>query len=173
MLPAFQTGSLKQITVTVDGTWQTAALRRDWNGKAQAAEPIVALILNGFGEWAKSDRPLSDGSLTVRLLLAPYDKERCDVGVHFSIGGGGAQNRTTVEPNYRPSIENFTHFRTGRLDSFAIVEGSRIVSFFALFVCRADVRIGRNGLWNLRPEHRKSVSEPWRSALSYGRAGNL
>ena len=75
MLPAFQTGSLKKITVTVDGTWQTAVLRRDWNGKAQAAEPIVAIVLNGLGEWAKSDRPLLDGSLSVRLLIAPYDNE--------------------------------------------------------------------------------------------------
>jgi hypothetical protein len=42
-----------------------------------------------------------------------------------------------------------------------------------LFVCRADVRIGRNGLWNLRPAHRESVSEPWQSALPYGRSGRL
>lgn len=173
MLPAFQTGSLKQITVTVDGTWHTAALRRDWCGRAQAAEPIVALTLNGFGEWAKSDRPLTDGSLTVRLLLGPYDKERRDVLVNFSVGGGYSLSRTIVEPDYRPSIENFAVFRTGQLDSFATIEGSRTVSLFALFVCRADVRIGRNGLWNLRPKHRELVSEPWRSALSYGRSGKL
>ncbi len=173
MVPTFQTGSLKKITVTVDGTWRTTAFRRDWNGKAQAAEPIVALVLDGFGRWAKSDRPLSDGSLSVRLLLAPWDKDRRDVGVHFSVGGGGAQSRTTVEPDYRPSIENIAVFRTGQLDSFAIVEGSRMVNFFVLFVCREDVRIGRNGLWNLRPALRESISEPWRSALSYGRSGRL
>lgn len=173
MLPEFQPGSLRQITVTVDGTWDTAASRDDWHGRARAADPIVALTLNGFGRWAKSERPLTDGSLAVRLLLMPYEKERGDVQVNFSVGGGHALSRTTVESDYRPSIEKIAAFRTGQIGSFATVKGSHKVSLSVLFICRSDVRIGRNGLWNLRPNHRESVSEPWRLALSYGRSGTL
>jgi hypothetical protein len=173
MLPEFQPGSLRQITVTVEGAWDTGAPRLDWHGRAWATEPIVALTLNGFGRWAKSDRPLADGSVAVRLLLMPYDKERGDIQVNFSVGGGHALSRTTVPPDYRPTVKKSAVFRAGQLGSFAMVEGSRTVSLIVLFVCRSDVRIGRNGLWNLRPIHRESVSEPWRSVLSYGRSGNL
>lgn len=62
---------------------------------------------------------------------------------------------------------------TARVVTIVTVEGSTSVALYALFLCRRDVRIGRNGLWNLRPEHRNLVSDPYLAVLTYGRSGKI
>jgi hypothetical protein len=174
MLPELDAPSLTRAPVTIYGEWLDGPAR-NFHGRAICAEPIVAVAFSSRPavSWAKSDRPDADGSLKVRLLLARYNRQNLDVQVNFSIGGGHALARTTLSADAPPSIDAPLSLDTGRVFPFTTVEGSRTVDLYALFLCRNDVRIGRNGLWNLEPQRREHVAEPYLSILTYGRNGEL
>lgn len=110
----------------------------------------------------------------VRLLLGHYDSVGRDIQVNFSVGGGHVLSRTLVEsPAYQPPIRLPITGVTRTLLQFATVEGSHQVELFVLFLAGSDVKVGRNGLWHLRPNLVDSVPEAFRELLVHGRTGEL
>lgn len=175
MLEDFYSDALRQIEVSVSGEWQAGATR-DWSGEARAAEPIVAVSFSVRGtqvSWCKSERARLAGQ-PVRFLLGHYDSGGRDVQINFSIGEGQVRSRTVVSSStYRPPIRAAITGATASLVPFATVEGSQVVQLFALFLAGSDVKVGRNGLWHLRPKLIESVPAAFRKLLTHGRTGEL
>lgn len=173
MFEHFHSDALRKINVSVCGEW-LAGGTRDWRGEARAAEPIVAIsfvVKGAHVEWCKSERANPE-SQPVRLLLGTYDSAKRDVQVNFSVGRGGVVSRTVVDsPTYRPKIQTTMTVSTTNVIQFPTVEGSRPVQLFALFLAGSDVKVGRNGLWRLRPKLVESVPVDFRKLLTYGRTG--
>jgi hypothetical protein len=175
MLLDFSSTALREIAVSISGGWETTAIR-DWRGEARASEPIVAVsfcVRESEISWCKSERP-HPVAQPVRLLLGPYDSSGCDVQVNFSVGGGHVLSRTNVSSRtYRPLVPVAINASTASVSRFSIIEGSHRVELFVLFLVGADVKLGRNGLWHLRPDLVPSVPEAYRALLSRGRTGEL
>lgn len=175
MLEEFHSDALRQLPVLVSGGWQ-AGPTRDWRGEARAAEPLVAIVFCVRGanvSWCKSERPNPAGQ-PVRLLLGHHDSEGCDVQVNFSVGAGQVRSRTVVaSPSYRPLIPTPIAGATAALLPFSAVEGSHQVQLSVLFLAGSEVKVGRNGVWHLRPALVESVPEGFRELLAHGRAGEL
>jgi len=94
--------------------------------------------------------------------------------VNFSVGESGCRTRTTVaSAEYRPIVEAHAIAHSGRMFRFAEVRGSSPVALGALFIRRSDVRIGRSGLWRVRPEHARLLPSPLEHMLTHGRTGML
>lgn len=173
MFEKFHSDALRQIDVSVSGEWQAGATR-DWRGQARAPEPVVAISFAVKGaqvSWCKSERANPVGQ-PVRLLLGHYDSAMRDVQVNFSVGKGGVVSRTVVDsPTYRPKFQATMTVATASFIQFTTVEGSQPVQLFALFLAGSDVKVGRNGLWHLRPKLVESVPVDFRNLLTYGRTG--
>lgn len=175
MLDDFHSDALRQIDVAVSGAWQPGNTR-DWRGQTESAEPVVAVAFLRQGprvSWCKSERANPSGQ-SVRLLLAHYDSLGRDVQVNFSVGDGHVVSRTLVaSPAYQPAIQFPMTGATGAFLPFASVEGSQQVELLLLLLAGADVQVGRNGLWRLRPNLVESVPEAFRELLVHGRTGEL
>ena len=173
MFEKFLSDALRQIEVSVSGEWQAGATR-DWRGQAHAPEPVVAIsfVVKGAQvSWCKSERGNSVGQ-PVRLLLTHYDSAMRDVLVNFSVGEGHVVSRTVVDaPTYRPKFQATMTFMTASFIPFTTVDGSQPVQLFALFLAASEVKVGRNGLWHLRPKLVESVPVDFRNLLTYGRTG--
>jgi hypothetical protein len=106
-------------------------------------------------------------------LLGEYDAAGLDVAVNFGVGCQ-LRDRTTVKTReYRPAVTAHAVARSGSMFRLAGVEGSRALALGALFIRRAHVRMGRNGLWHLRSEIAELLSEPVRQILTHGRTGTM
>ena len=164
---------VKPLKVRVDGSWQESRMR-DWKGIAISTEPLVALVLLRFEnkvEWCKSERGNPDGQ-PVRLLLSPYDSEKLDVQINFSVGGGHVRSRSIVSSDtYKPKLLELNNISTGVFYKMFDVKGSRNIELYSLFLAASDVKVGRNGLWHIRKEHQENVEEPLARILSFGRNG--
>jgi hypothetical protein len=175
MLDAFHSDALCQIDVSVTGAWRSGKMR-DWRGDARSTDPVVGVVFCRQGTrvtWCKSERANPEGQ-PVRLFLGNYDSAGRDIQVNFSVGDGNVRLRTLVEsPEYQPSIRLPITGVTGILLPFATVEGSHPIDLFVLFLAGSDVKVGRNGLWHLRPNLVDSVPEAFRRLLVYGRTGEL
>jgi hypothetical protein len=175
MLPDLHFDCLGDIDVEVKGSW-CEGRRRDWRGVASALEPLVAVTFvasSDGAEWCKSKRPQPSGQ-PIRLLLAHYDADGTDVQVNFSVGESGRRLRTEVKSaDYRPATASPVVGRTGRMLRFADIVGSRRVSLGILFVARSHVRIGRNGLWRVRPEVAERLPEPIAYLMTHSRTGRV
>ena len=174
-LEEFSSDALLQVDVSVSGEWR-AGKTRDWRGEARSHEPVVAVTVcrrGGHVSWCKSERANPSGQ-PVRLLLGHHDSSGRDVQVNFSVGEGQVVSRTLVEsPAYRPVIRPQIAGATGALMLFVTVEGSHQVDLLVLFLAGSDVKVGRNGLWHLKPQLLKSVPEAFRELLARGRTGKL
>jgi len=175
MLPDLHFDCLGDVDVEVDGAWCDGR-RRDWRGLAVSEEPVVAVTFVSSSdciEWCKSKRPQPQGQ-SVRLLLGHYDSEGVDVQVNFSVGESGPRTRTTVtSAEYRPIVAAPIVGRSGRMIPFATVEGSRRVDLGILFVARTHVRVGRNGLWQVRPDVAERLPESIAYLLTHSRTGQF
>lgn len=169
----FHSDALRKIDVSVTGDW-LAGGTRDWRGEARAAEPIVAISFAAQGRsvsWSKSERANPERQ-AVKLSLLPYDSDFRDVQVHFSVGRGYFVSRTVLHsPDYWPRVQAAMTVTTCSFVPFAYVDGSHPVRLFALFLAGSDVKVGRNGLWRLRPKLVESVPANFRKLLTYGRKG--
>jgi hypothetical protein len=172
MIPETTLTSLRRVGVSVTGQWSRLP-KRDWQGSAVCAEPIVGVAIlevDSSTEWCISNRDDPE----VRLTMGLYDKVGLDVQVAFSVGHGGRRWRTLVSsPTYLPSILPSFTVETGRVFTFAAVEGKPQIVLKSLFIARADVKSSRNGVWHIRPELATSLPAPFHKILTYGRSGAL
>jgi hypothetical protein len=172
MLPDLRLDCLGGLDVHVTGQWANGRTR-DWQGVA-AGEPIVAVAFVADPDdiqWCKSERPAEEGQ-PIRLLLGHHDAEGRDVQVNFSVGHAARVTRTTVESSsYHPLVYAPAVGRTGYMFRFAEVSGSRPVLLGALFIARAVVQVGRNGLWHIRKDVGRLLPEPVAGLLTQDRTG--
>lgn len=165
------------VEVTLGGH-ATARSFYDWSGEMRADASVVAvafLVAPGGVCWCKSERARGWG-LSVGLSLRWYDDLGHDVQVNWSIGGGQRRSRTTLDAPATPAfplVPECVTFETGAIQSIFTVPGEPLVTCAALLLPAEVVRVGRNGLWQLRRRERERVPQPLRRMLSYGRTGTL
>jgi hypothetical protein len=168
-------GNVTPLQVSVEGEWSPAP-HRDWRGRANASEPLVALVFisgQGFCKWTKSER--GEAIVEVSFALFPYDEQGKEVQVNFSVGSAYALGRSAVpSASYRPSIPEQQSFQCGSIQKFTQVFGDPNLDLLILFFARRNVRSTRNGLWQLRPEFAEFISsDSIRRMMTYGRTGTL
>jgi hypothetical protein len=165
---------LTRLAVSLTGDWYPEPHRWRWEGVAQAAESLVGLIFceqAGVVQWARSDHRASEAGLPLVLHYSARGSCRwIYAGVGRPSGRGFVQGYTTSE-HERPALMGVDEPVTGRVLSFAALEGDPTVSVSLLLICRRDVRSRRLGLWGIRPSLLSEVAEPWRTILGYGRSG--
>jgi len=164
---------LRRLLVVVAGAWKPGSTR-DWHGVATAGAPLVGVAFvtsRGRSAWCKSGPAKPDGQ-PVHLLLGHHDQAGVDVQVNWSVGGGQAISRCVVESRaYQPTIMPSAPIVAGQAVELATISGTPPVVLSALFLAAADVKVGRNRLWHLRPELAFMVQEPYRAILTRGRSG--
>ena len=166
---------LTPLGVTVEGAW-LAPPRRDWQGRATAAGPYVAINFVSAGAqitWTRSSDRNSD--MGVRLMLGAYDAAGLDVQVNFGVGSSACVARCGVPSRtYLPQIPPRREFRCGKVEHFVLLGGTPPVNVSVLLIARQDVKSARNRLWHLWPELAARVRDPQiRQMLTYGRTGVL
>ena len=72
---------------------------------------------------------------------------------------------------FRPLIESNTTALTAGIEPFTAVNGSPEIQLFILFLAASDTKVGRNGLWHLRPNLVEYVPPTYRELLAHGRTG--
>jgi len=124
-------------------------------------------------ECSKSER--GRGEMEIHLALFPYDKASIDVQVNFGVSRSIILGRSVLpSPTYVPKVPPRREVRAGRVEPFALLEGTPSIELSFLFIAREDVKSARNGLWHLRPELAARVENPQlRRVLTYGRTGRL
>jgi hypothetical protein len=169
-----QGANLTQLPVSLVGDWYPEPRRWRWEGVAQAAEPLVGVILckeAGLVQWARSDHRASEAGLPIVLHCTSQGSRRwMYAGIGRPSGRGFVQGQTTGEQD-RCVVEYGEEPITGQVHPFATVEGAPTLRISLLLICRRDVRSRRLGLWGVRPTLLGAVDEPWRTILSYGRSG--
>lgn len=175
-LDAIRLKSFQSVPVHLEGHWEENPWRHDWKGIATSPVPMVALSFLEFSNqwiWCKSEK--RNGNLELRLALFPYDQQRLDVGVNFSVRNNGGCRMRSIMPSssYRPELPDTRLLETAQLYEFATVEGNPAIKLFMLFLARTDVKGLRKGLWRVRSPLLSSVQEPLRTCLDYGRTGVL
>ena len=92
--------------------------------------------------------------------------------MNFSVGRGHAISRSRVaSAQYRPVIPETLAVSTGSIVEFAIIDGEPEIALSVAFLAGADVKVGHNRLWHVRPGLAEHISQPIRAMLSYGRSG--
>jgi hypothetical protein len=148
---------------------------RDWKGHFASSEPIVALavaITNNHVCWARSGHRAPD-SLETRILFSPMDEHGLHIRVSFSISDATAYCDTSVDSIQVQPAPILRPFETGSLTRIVSVTESPFCELMALFLARRDVVSVRNGIWHASGNVVSSLSEPWRTILTYGRSGEL
>jgi hypothetical protein len=166
------------LTVTdiiVSGDWVPGP-KRDWQGLACSQRTLASVVfmrtVDGIA-WSKSERPTIIGH-DVRLLLGQCENGNLDLYATFSAGDG--QQQTLVRApsdDYRPEMPARITAQTGSIVPVCTLATSPEVEFSVLFIDGADVQVGRNGLWHVRPRIAEKIDEPMRSVLTCGRTGGL
>lgn len=187
-------GVLDRLPVRITGAWQPctrasgAWMRHAWHGVACAAEPMVALLCVRTGAevaWHKSSHsvapsgtPASTHELQIRLGLTVAPDEPLaglDLHVQGAYASLAARNPPAVLAARTPVLdvppERAT--TTGVVIDLACVPAKPEVVFSLLVIPRAQVKMGRNHLWHVRPALAPALGEPLRTILSRGRRGTL
>ena len=120
--------------------------------------------------WAKGERAASN-ECGVSLHLGWHDRDAGDVSVRFAIGGGGVRWSTRL--TYRPDVPEARNLITGAVLHLFDVPGSEPLACHALFLRGEETKVGRNGLWHVRPPYSASLPAPLDRVLTYGRSGSL
>jgi hypothetical protein len=148
---------------------------RDWKGRFESSEPIVALVVVLTGthlSWTRTSHRGSE-SLETRILFAPTDEEGRSIRVCFSVMDATAYGSTcvdSIQTQPSPLLQTFT---TGHLVHIATLAGEPQCELKALFLARRDVVSVRNGVWHARGNVVSSLDDPWRHVLVWGRTGEL
>jgi len=163
---------LAQDPIHFAGGWLPEREPGVWEGSVTGDGPVcgIAFLVHGAGvSWAKSER--ASGECRVSLHLGWHDRDSGNISVSFSVGGGGARWSTTFET--RPVIPEERYLITESLLHLFDVPGSELLSCYAAFLRGDQTKVGRNGLWHLRPRYAEALHEPLRKTFTYGRSGEL
>jgi hypothetical protein len=148
---------------------------RDWKGRFESSEAIVALVVVVTGShlsWTRTSHRGTE-SIEAGILFAPADEEGRRIKVCFSIMDATAYGSAYVESIQTQPTPLLQTFRTGQLVSIATIKGEPRCESKALFLARRDVVSVRNGVWHARGDVLSSLDEPWRKILTWGRTGEL
>jgi hypothetical protein len=85
----------------------------------------------------------------------------------------GTASQTVVESLQTQPAPTPQSFSTGELVTIATIQFDPLCVLQGLFLARRDVASVRNGVWHVRGEVEATLSEPWRTILTYGRTGEL
>ncbi len=165
----------KRISVVLSGgpTLHPTAGYRLWAGTLEAEEPIVALTLLKIGDnvlWARSSHKTGT-SLDLHIQYSPVSEGRRDVQVAYCVGDACTYGRSVVETALTHPSPDIKNHVTGELFDIGVVTGTPVIELKALLMVRSDVTSVRNGVWHARVPHLGNLSEPWKTMLTYGRAG--
>jgi hypothetical protein len=151
-----------QLPVDLTGNWVVEktprlaggfAITRRWEGLARASQPLVVLAVVAspiLVQWGKSEAATDPDGCPITLALFPYDNLGLDVQVNLTAGGGGAENRTSVNSvDYLPPIDRVQR-TSGELLRLVTIDGRPQIEAGLLFLPRGTVRKGRTGNWRLR-----------------------
>jgi hypothetical protein len=148
---------------------------RDWNGRFESTEAIVALALvvsDGTAHWARTSHRSTE-VVESRILLGPLDPSGRRVQAHFGLNDVSVHATTVVEPSRaQPEVEPGP-FVTGELLTVARVAGDSPCELMALFLARRDVVSVRNGLWHAKDGVAAGLDDRWRTVLTHGRTGHF
>ena len=162
------------LDVTVSGQWTEPAPNATWRGKAQAAEPLVALSLLRCGRrtaWAKS-RTLS-AALDLQFTLHLLRFTGTATQLLYFVGSGWVQESQVSLPfrGYFPEVAGERTVKTGGLVELVRVESDAPASAWAAFFARRDATLLRGEIWRLHKRLLAPLNLPWRDILSKGRNG--
>jgi hypothetical protein len=166
-----------KIPVTLTGgpvTHPTTGYRL-WRGQFTADEPIVALAMVLSGNtlyWTRTSHR-GTSSLETSILFAPHDEAGLNIRVGFSILDATAISNTCVGSLQDYPTPLLRSFSTGELVDVATISTNQTCTLKALFLLRRDVASVRNGVWHARASMIDGVLDPWRTILTYGRAGKI
>lgn len=151
-----------QLPVDLSGEWVIEktprlaggfATTRRWKGMARASQALVALAVVAspiLVQWGKSEAATDPDGCPITLALFPHDNLGLDVQVNMTAGGGGAENRTSVNSvDYLPPIDRI-QLVSGQLLKLVTIDGRPQIEAGLLFLPRGAVRKGRTGNWRLR-----------------------
>lgn len=167
-------GSITKNEISITGcqeTHPTAGYRR-WSGIVISNEPFVAFFLIENDKqisWVRSSYTSNEQKISI--LFSPQNDQGKDVSVSFSVGDSVVCEKVTlnsshIEPN--PIVGNFN---SGSLLKFADLESEKQTILSVIFLSKSDVKIGRKGIWHLKPEFLDTLDEEWRKAFTFGRTG--
>jgi len=148
---------------------------RLWAGALEAAEQIVALAILKSGtyvSWARCSHRAVD-PLELRILFSPTSQDGRLVSVAFGIGDAHTYGVAEVESSMTHPAPEIADHVTGELVDIGVVHGVPEIEMKAIFMARSDVKSVRNGVWHARVAHLESLEDPWRTMLTYGRAGEF
>jgi hypothetical protein len=148
---------------------------RDWKGRFESSEAIVALAVVVTGShlsWTRTSHRGTE-SIEARVLFAPTDEEGRRIQVCFGIMDATAYGATYVESIQTQPSPLLQTFKTGQLVSVATIKDDPRCELRALFLARRDVVSVRSGVWHARGDVVSSLDEPWRKVLTWGRTGEL
>jgi hypothetical protein len=162
------------LDVTVSGQWAEPAPNATWKGRAQAAEPLVALLLlrcGRRGAWAKS-RHLS-AALDLQFTLYLLGFAGTETQLLCFVGSGWVQDSQVSLPfrGYFPEVAGERIVTTGELIELVRVESDPPASARAAFFGRRDATLLRGEIWRLHKPLLAPLNPPWRDILSKGRNG--
>ena len=162
------------LDVTVSGQWAEPAPNATWRGKAQAAEPLVALLLLRCGRrtaWAKS-RHLS-AALDLQFTLHLLRFTGPEAQLLYFVGSGWVQESQVSLPfrSYLPEVAGERTVKTGELVELVRVESDPPASARAAFFARRAATLLRGEIWRLHKRLLAPLNPPWRDILSKGRNG--
>lgn len=151
-----------QMPVDLSGSWVVEktprlaggfATTRRWKGLARASQPLVVLAVVAspiLVQLGKSEAQTDPGGCPITLALFPHDNLGLDVQVNLTAGGGGAENRTSVNSvDYLPPIDRI-QLASGELMRLVTIDGRPEIEAGLLFLPRGAVRKGRTGNWRLK-----------------------
>lgn len=166
----------KSFEVSITGgqeTHPTAGYRR-WRGRAAADIPMVGFAATENSEglsWVRSSA--REESVELGILFSPHDDTGRNISISFSVGDSVVCAQAHVpsqqtEPNPLPGI-----YRTGRVIALARLLTQQPTTLYLLLLAVSDVRVGRKGIWHLKPQLVGDLVEPWRKIMTFGRTGNV
>ena len=156
------------------GAW-SAERPLSWEGRADSREPTVAAALLCQPDmicWAKAKPSTSH---TLRLLLHPLDFDGSRVQPIFYFGSGFLSQTVecVVAQGAPPTIEPSMSVPETHPQLLATLSHRPDTEVYLLFLPKSSVKIGRNHIWRPKPFCAASLAEPFRSAMTAGRAGRL
>lgn len=164
-----------QVRLTGGPVAHPTAGYREWRGQFESTDALVALAITSWGTHVSWTRTSHRGtpSIPTRIQFSPYDEEGLRIRVSFMIADAMSVSETVVDSMQTQPTPLPQSFSTGELLRIATVDSQPACALSALFLARRDVASVRNGVWHVRGNVATTLTEPWRTVLTYGRTGKL
>jgi len=144
-----------------------------WQGSIDYDEALFSISFLQFGDcvnWTKSANKKTNEHL-IRIGL--YNHKNSNE-VQFSFNLNNSFGRVSTIPN-KPNDKLIIHDRCdiGKISLIAEMKGTPNLKLYGLFIPRSLVKVGRNGLWNLKNETLEKVPTDFKNILRFGRTGEF